>query len=106
MLKSPVLTSREMMRAVRASHSSDSATKSPNEDIRSAPLALAGTPTAAPAGDTCLKEAAAGRLRAALSSLTSCQAFRASHRLMKPGEPFTTERNHINIVLVMVWSVV
>ena len=45
-----------------------------------------------PAGLTCLKEAAAGRPRACLSSETNCQALRASHRLMKPGEPFTTER--------------
>ena len=29
---------------------------------------LSGTPTAAPAGDTCLKEAAAGKLSACLSS--------------------------------------
>ena len=44
-----------------------------------------------PAGLTCLKEVAAGMPRAPFSSLTSCQAFRASHRLMKPGDPFTTE---------------
>ena len=44
-----------------------------------------------PAGLTCLKEVAAASPRAAFSSLTSCQALRASHRLMKPGEPFTTE---------------
>lgn len=43
-----------------------------------------------PAGLTCLKEAAAGMPRACLSSFTSCQALRASHRLMNPGEPFTT----------------
>lgn len=44
-----------------------------------------------PAGLTCLKEAAAGISRALFSSLTSCHAFRASHRLMKPGAPFSTD---------------
>lgn len=43
-----------------------------------------------PAGLTCLKEVAAGMSRALFSSRTSCQAFRASHRLINPGEPFTT----------------
>lgn len=43
-----------------------------------------------PAGLTCLKEAAAGMPSACLSSFTSCQALRASQRLMNPGEPFTT----------------
>lgn len=43
-----------------------------------------------PAGLTCLKEAAAGMPNACLSSFTSCQALRASHRLMNPGDPFTT----------------
>jgi len=37
-----------------------------------------------------LKEAAAGIPNACLSSFTSCQALRASHRLINPGEPFTT----------------
>lgn len=45
-----------------------------------------------PAGLTCLKEVAAAMPRALFNSLTSCQAFRASHRLIKPGEPLTTER--------------
>lgn len=45
-----------------------------------------------PAGLTCLKEVAAAIPRAFFNSRTSCQAFRASHRLMKPGEPLTTER--------------
>lgn len=45
-----------------------------------------------PAGLTCLKEVAADMPRALFSSLTSCQAFRASHRLINPGEPLTTER--------------
>lgn len=40
-VEAPKLTSRDMMRAVRASHSSERATKSPKEDILSAPLALA-----------------------------------------------------------------
>lgn len=34
---------------------------------------------------------------ALLSSLTSCQAFRASHRLMKPGEPRTTEETEAEL---------
>lgn len=46
----------------------------------------------APAGLTCLNEVAAGIPRALFNSLTSCQAFRASHRLMKPGDPLTTGR--------------
>lgn len=50
------------------------------------------SPFVLPAGLTCLKEVAAAIPRALLSSLTSCQAFRASHRLIKPGEPLTTER--------------
>lgn len=37
-----------------------------------------------------MKEAAAGIPNACLSSFTSCQALRASHRLINPGEPFTT----------------
>lgn len=44
-----------------------------------------------PAGLTCLNEVAAGNPRAFFNSLTSCQAFRASHRLMNPGDPFSTE---------------
>ena len=38
--------------------------------------------TAAPAGETCLKDAAAGRFRASRTSRTSCQALRASSRLI------------------------
>lgn len=49
-----------------------------------------GTPTAAPAGETCLKLVAAGKFRALFNSFTNCQPFRASHKFMKPGEPFTT----------------
>lgn len=45
-----------------------------------------------PAGLTCLKDVAAAIPRAFFNSLTSCQAFRASQRLMKPGDPFTTDR--------------
>lgn len=47
-----------------------------------------------PAGLTCLNEVAAGLPRAALSSRTSCHPFRASRRLMKPGDPFTTGREN------------
>lgn len=79
-------TSLEMILAVGRSQTSERATQSPNEDILSAPLALAyavangvklsiisstmhslacsgvsGTATAAPAGLTCLNEAAAGK---------------------------------------------
>ena len=43
---------------------------------------LRGLPTAAPAGDTCLKDAAAGRPVAAFNSFTSCQEFSASSRLI------------------------
>ena len=49
-----------------------------------------------PAGLTCLNEAAAGRSSAAFSSLTSCQAFRASHRLINPGDPHKTVRKKRN----------
>jgi hypothetical protein len=55
-----------------------------------AALSSRGRPTAAPAGETCLNEVAAGRSRAAESSLTSAQEFRASSRLMYPGEPDRT----------------
>ena len=82
--------------AVATSHTSERDMKSPNEDILSAPLALAyahasgesspiasstqyiffstsesGRPTAAPAGDTCLNDVAAGSPVARLSSATS-----------------------------------
>ncbi len=50
------------------------------------------SPLVLPAGLTCLKEVAAAIPRALFNSRTSCQAFRASQRLMKPGEPLTTER--------------
>ena len=43
-----------------------------------------------PAGDTCLKEVAAGSPSAVFSSFTSCHPFSASHRLMKPGDPLRT----------------
>ena len=57
-----------------------------------AALSSSGRPTAAPAGETCLKEVAAGRSRAAESSLTRAQELRASRRLMYPGEPDRTVR--------------
>ena len=41
-----------------------------------------GLPIAAPAGETCLNEAALGRPVASLSSLTSCQELNASRRLI------------------------
>ena len=85
------------MRAVTSSHSSESATKSPNEHILSVPLARAYavaigessrpsisstkqalfstssifTATAAEVGLTCLKEVAAGSPTASFSSFTS-----------------------------------
>ena len=52
--------------------------------------------TAAPAGETCLKEAAAGRPVAALSSFTSCQELRASRKLIYPGLPLRTFRVILN----------
>lgn len=48
-----------------------------------------------PAGLTCLNDVAAGLPRAALSSRTSCHPLRASRRLMKPGDPFTTGRGNV-----------
>lgn len=48
-------------------------------------------PKAAPAGLTCLKEVAAGRPVASVSSLTNCQLLKASHKLIYPGDPLTTE---------------
>ena len=111
----PSLTSRLIRVAVAASQMSLSATKSPYEHMRSAPLArayahasgdssiftsstkyilfrvsLRGSPIAAPAGLTCLKLAAAGMPVAALSSFTSCQLFRASRKLIYPGRPLIT----------------
>ena len=52
------------------------------EKDRGYALALSGRPMAAPAGLTCLKEAAAAMPVASFSSLTSCQLLRASSRLM------------------------
>ena len=49
-----------------------------------------GRPTAPDVGLTCLKEAAAGRPMAALSSATICQLLKASRKLMKPGRPDST----------------
>ena len=51
-------------------------------------VSLKGSPTAAPAGETCLNEAAAGNPVAAFSSFTNCQEFNASRKLMYPGRPF------------------
>lgn len=45
---------------------------------------------AAPAGETCLKLVAAGTPKACFNSLTNCQPFKASQKLMKPGDPFKT----------------
>ena len=53
-------------------------------------VSISGRPTAAPAGDTCLKLAAAGRPVAAFSSFTSCQLLSASRKLMYPGRPLST----------------
>lgn len=50
---------------------------------------------ALPAGLTCLKEAAAGMPKASLSSFTSCQAFKASHKFINPGAPFRTTHKNI-----------
>ena len=97
----PSETSLLIIFAVAASHTSERAIKSPKDDILSAPLALAyaqargessprGRPTAAPAGDTCLKDAAAGSPVAFLSSFTSCQPFKASRKLIYPGFPLRT----------------
>ena len=41
-----------------------------------------GTATAAPAGLTCLKDAAAGRPVASFNSRTNCQLLKASKRLI------------------------
>ena len=92
--------------ATEASHSSLRAAKSPKEDTRSQPrartyawamglssspsgtkhtwrsAAVKGFATAAPAGETCLKEAALGSPVAAFNSRTSCQELNASKRLM------------------------
>ena len=93
---------------------SESAMKSPNELILSAPRALtyavamglssvfaptmyirlsvssSSSATAAPAGETCLKDVAAASPVAFSRSLTSCQPFNASSRFMYPGLPLST----------------
>ena len=43
---------------------------------------LIGNPTAAPAGLTCLKDAAAGRPVASFNSFTNCQLLKASRKLI------------------------
>ena len=45
---------------------------------------------AAPAGLTCLNDAAAGIPVASFSSFTNCQLLRASRKFMYPGRPFKT----------------
>ena len=110
----PSETSLEMIFAVSTSHSSERAIKSPKELILSAPLALTyavargesfvfgemkyislsssvkGMAMAAPAGETCLKEAAEGIFVVSFSSFTNCQAFKASRKLIYPALPFRT----------------
>ncbi len=100
--------------AVLSSQTSEREMKSPNDDIRSAPRALAyaharglrsklsstqyiffstslsGRPIAAPAGETCLNEVAAGLPVAFFSSFTSCQPLKASRRFIYPGRPLRT----------------
>ena len=94
--------------------------KSPNDDIRSVPRALAYAvaigdssrpaisstkqaflslslitlPTAADEGLTCLKEAAVALPVASFISLTSCHPFKASRRLIYPGLPFKTSKGN------------
>ena len=53
-------------------------------------MSESGRPIAAPAGETCLKEVAAGSPVASFNSFTSCQPFSASKKLMYPGRPFNT----------------
>ena len=110
----PSETSLFIIFAVSTSHTSDKEMKSPKEDILSAPLALAyaqargessprsstqyiflstslkGSPTAAPAGETCLNEVAAGSPVASLSSFTSCHPLNASMKFIYPGLPLST----------------
>ena len=111
----PSLTSLLISVAVASSQTSLNDMKSPYEDIRSAPRALAyaqatgerriftsstkyiffsvslkGKPIAAPAGDTCLNDVAAGIPVAAFNSFTSCQPLSASRKFMYPGRPFKT----------------
>ena len=47
---------------------------------------------AAPAGLTCLKDAAAGKPQAAFNSRTNCQLLKASRKLIYPGLPFKTSK--------------
>ena len=98
--------------AVSTSTTSLIAAKSPNDDIGSAfrarryasaaprgsfsptsyarfSASVSGTAIAAPAGDTCLNDAAATTPSAWRASFTSIQLFSASHRLMYPGLPCT-----------------
>merc|ERR1719316_367600 len=103
------------MFAVAISTSCETATKSPKEQRGSAfraltyavgvsslpttsytsfSASLSGTPMAAPAGLTCLKDAAAGRSVAIASSCTNCHALIASRRLIYPGVPLTTEKGN------------
>ena len=51
-------------------------------EYSSAGLDISGLPSAAPAGETCLKLAAEGRPVASFNSLTSCHELKASSRLM------------------------
>ena len=110
----PSDTSRAIIFAQVASHSSERAIQSPKEDILSVPRALAyaqaiglsskpsmsstkhaffslsprGLPSAAEVGLTCLKEVAQHSPVASLSSFTSCQLLKASRKLIYPGLPF------------------
>src|SRR5215471_5988318 len=110
----PSETSRRSRRAVGRSTGSLRASQSPYEHTRSAPRARAnalatgesssrsptkyarrrasvsGRPIAAPAGETCLNEAAAATPVTFRSSRTSCQALSASSKLMYPGAPLRT----------------
>ena len=64
-------------------------------------MSLSGRPTAAPAGETCLNEAAAGRPVASFSSLTNCQALKASRKLIYPGRPLITSMGNSPSVMKM-----
>lgn len=55
-----------------------------------ASFSLSGILTAASARLTCLKKAAARMPNASLSSFTSCQAFKTSHKFINPWAPFRT----------------
>lgn len=74
-----------------------------NDESELTSISVKGVPTAAPAGETCLKLVAAGNPTAAFSSLTSCQAFNASHKFIKPGEPFTTFKGNLGR-FVKIWA--